>query len=252
MIELISLSVLILITLGASLYHRKKMRQRLNTRLLRGIDQLTRLLELIQRIQRHRGLCANLNGQNNTEQRNLSSEIEPLWNALLGPDYDGDHNRIRLQHQRWQQICANPADSFMSHCLLIEKLLNELTVIADTCSLTADNTHFDTQRLWQNLLQRPYFAETLGRLRALGNRAAALGHCPADIRVQILYQLQNLKASELFTAELEKVSELVQQEILTPEQIQIEPRVYFSHMTQAIDDQIQITRDHLGQLNQTV
>lgn len=249
MIELIILSTLILIVLAANVHHRNKLARRRQLKRLRGIKQLSQLLELIQKIQRHRGLCANLTGDNLHEQRHINNEITHLWSPLVGPEYDGNVNRIQHQQQRWQEISNTPENSFMAHCWLIEKLLYELTIIADTCSLTALDPQNNNQDLWQNVLQRPHFAETLGRLRALGNKAASLGECPADIRVQLLFQLQNLEQIQPDDSDISPILTFIEDEILAPETIQITPQHYFTRLTQAIDEQLQITREHLSQLN---
>jgi hypothetical protein len=248
-IELIILGVLVTVLIGVNFYSRQRLRKRRYEKTQRGIEQLTALLDLIQRLQRHRGLCANLNESNQAEQMQLSSEINRHWQPLLAKTYCGNIKRVNLQHENWKQIVLNPQNSFLAHCDLITKLLHELSVIADTCALTAHNSHFDTAELWQNLLKRPYFAETLGRIRALGTKAASNGQCSADLRVQLQYQLQNLDKEPIDPREVEQIKALVNEELLTPEQIRIEPKVYFNRLTQAIDNQIQVTRDYLQQLS---
>lgn len=248
MMELGLFAFLIAILIGASWYNRRKLRIRRAEKAQRGINQLTDVLNLIQRLQRHRGLCANLSDANRTEQQQLSREINQFWQPLLGQGYGGNVKRVSIQHSNWQKIESQPLNSFMAHCDLIEKLLHELTVIADTCSLTADNNSHDTDELWQNLLQRPHFAETLGRLRALGTKAAAAGHCAADVRVQLQYQLQNLEKETIDRKDDLPIKTMVNDEILGPEQIMIDSRVYFNNLTRAIDNQIQITREYLEQL----
>lgn len=249
MIEASIVSGLLILVIGVNFFHRQKLAKRRALKRQRGISQLSQILELIQRIQRHRGLCANLSGENLLEQRRLSQEINHLWTPLLDTGYGGNKNRIKIQQKNWQKICDTPESSFMPHCLLIEKLLYELTIIADTCSLTAVDPKADHQDIWQNVLQRPHFAETLGRLRALGNKAASLGECPADVRIQLLYQLQNLKQNPLDRCNTGPIVSLIQDEILAPEKIEITPQAYFTRLTQAIDEQLQITREHLNQLN---
>ena len=249
MIEAAIFTALLIIVVAANLFHRQKMTKRRAFKRQRGIAQLSQILELIQRIQRHRGLCANLQGDNLADQRRLNREISQLWSPLLSPDYDGNKNRIKFQQESWQQISDSPENSFMPHCLLIEKLLYELTIIADTCSLTAVDPKQDNQDIWQNVLQRPHFAESLGRLRALGNKAASLGECPADVRVQLLYQLQNLEKDPLEQSNTGPIIRLIHDEILAPEKIEIAPQAYFTRLTQAIDEQLQITREHLNQLS---
>jgi len=249
MIEVAIISTLVLIVLAANIYHRNKLAKRRQLKRLRGIKQLSQLLELIQKIQRHRGLCANLTGENLLEQRLINNEIKNLWLPLIDSEYDGNINRVKHQQQRWQEISDAPENSFMAHCLLIEKLLYELTIIADTCSLTALDPQQNNQDLWQNVLQRPHFAETLGRLRALGNKAASLGECPADIRVQLLFQLQNLEQIQPEGSDATPILRFIEDEILAPDTIQITPQAYFTRLTQAIDEQLQITREHLNRLN---
>lgn len=248
MIELAIFSLLIVVLIGASLYNRQKLRARRAAKTKRGIAQLTDILSLIQRLQRHRGLCANLSNGNRAEQQQLSHEINQLWQPLLDASYGGNVKRVNVQHNNWRKIESQPLNSFMAHCDLIEKLLHELTVIADTCSLTADNNNHDTEELWQNLLQRPHFAETLGRLRALGTKAAASGQCSADVRVQLQYQLQNLDKETIDRKNDQPIKAMVNDEILSPDKIVIDSRVYFNNLTQAIDNQIQITREYLEKL----
>lgn len=249
MIELSIVIFLISLIVFVSLFNRRKLRKKRREKAQRGITQLSDILNLIQCLQRHRGVCANLDGSNQTEQRRLSNEINQLWQPLLDSSYGGNVKRVNLQHKNWKTIEAQPSSSFMAHCELIERLLHELTVIADTCSLTASNNGHDSEELWQNLLRRPHFAESLARLRGLGNKAANMGHCPAAVRVQLQYLLMNMREDALCDSTIREVDALVTEEILEPEKIQIEPRVYFSRLTQAIDQQIQMTRDHLQQLS---
>ncbi|MGH1461321.1 MAG: hypothetical protein ACRBB6_04730 [Neptuniibacter sp.] len=248
MIELSILLLLVIVLIFASWYNRRKLKARRAAKTQRGISQLTDVLNLIQRLQRHRGLCANLNDSNRAEQQQLCREINQYWQPLLDKNYGGNIKRVNIQHNNWKVIEAQPLNSFMAHCDLIEKLLHELTVIADTCSLTANNNQHDTEELWQNLLQRPHFAETLGRLRALGTKASSVGHCSADVRVQLQYQLQNLDKELIDRKEDQPIKAMVTDEILTPEKIMIDSRVYFNNLTRAIDNQIQITCEYLEQL----
>ena len=249
MLELALIMALTLCIMLVSFYSRAKLKRKRRQKTLRGIAELSKVLDLIQRLQRHRGLCANLTGDNLIQQKQLSIEIDQIWLSLLDKSYGGNQKRIHIQHKNWLNLQANPKDSFMPHCELIEKLLHELTVIADVCSLTASNNAYDCDDLWRNLLKRPQFAETLGRLRALGNKASSLKHCPADVKVQLQYQLANLRSHELYDDDAKQIEQLVVQEVLAPEVIQIEPRVYFNRVTQAIDQQIQRTREHLQQLS---
>ena len=248
MIELgIALGLLLLIACS-SLYNRRKLRGKRQSKAAKGIQQLSSVMDLIQRLQRHRGLCANLSDSNQAEQQQLSLEVDNLWAPLLDEHYGGNKKRVQIQHINWQKIQSSPVNSFMPHCELIEKLLHELTVIADGCSLTATNNGHDNQDLWKNLLKRPHYAESLARIRGLGNKAASLGHCPAAIRVQLQYLLLQMKENPVGDLKQNQIEELVREEILEPTQITIEPRVYFSRLTQAIDEQIQQTLSHLQQL----
>ena len=248
MIEIGIIVALIVAILIASYFSRTKLREQRQKKARKGIKELSSLLDLIQRLQRHRGICANLSLNNQADQQALSDDIEKIWQKLLVNDYGGNVKRIRVQNQNWTAIAASPANSFMPHCDLIEKLLHELTVIADICSLTASNNKHDNADLWRNILKRPQFAETLGKLRALGNKAASQKRCSAEVRIQLQYQLLNLRSNSLFDSNTKSIVDLVTNEILSPEVIQIEPRVYFNLLTQAIDQQIELTRNHLDRL----
>lgn len=249
MIEAAIVLALVTLIAGCSLYNRKKLRRRRQQKAQRGIDQLSALLDLIQQLQRHRGMCANLTDSNRNEQQQLSHQIENFWAPLNEESYGGNKKRISLQYDEWQKIKGTPENSFMAHCELIEKLLHELTVIADGCSLTATNNGHNNQDLWQNLLLRPQYAESLARVRGLGNKAASLGHCPAAVRVQLQYLLLQMDENPVGSLQQKQIAELVREEILEPSNIQIEPRVYFARLTQAIDEQIQQTLNHLHQLS---
>ena len=250
MIETIIFIGLIALIISANLYNKFRLQRKNHAKLQKGIYQLSLLLSLIQNLQRHRGVCANLDPNNRQQQQRLSAEINSIWDSLISPEYDGNQTRLHIQKRNWEALAAQPENSFMPHCQLIEMLLNELNVIADTCSLTSTQTNINHSELWQNLLERPMFAESLGKLRALGNKAASLGYCPADIRVQLHYQLQCLANNSMDSRTCIEIKSLIEKEILEPEKIHIEPRVYFQRMTQAIDAQIQITLEHLNELKQ--
>jgi hypothetical protein len=240
---------ILLLTLAVSFYNRQKLRRQRQEKVAQGIAQLTLLLELIRDMQRHRGYCAGLPDKNQQEQQQLSEQVDALWNNVLSDDYCGNIQRVQSQYEHWQGIKHAPTDSFMRHCELIEKLLYELTVIADRCLLTAANGRFESQSIWHHLLTRPHHAEALARIRGLGNKAASQGHCAPATRVQLRYLLVQIKESPMEQGEQNQVEEFVTQEILTPRVITIEPKVYFERLTTAIDEQIEKTLIHLQQLN---
>ncbi|MFW1676869.1 hypothetical protein ACFVYJ_03695 [Pontibacter sp. JAM-7] len=248
MIEIAIVTLLCSLFIGLHLFSRHKSRLRLQAQTQIGITQLTAVLDLIQQLQRHRGLCASLSDDNRMEQQQLSREIDRLWQPLQVADYCGKPSRVRIQHQHWQQIRQNPENSFMPHSELIEKLLHELTEIADYCALTAENSLFDQEALWQNLIRRPHHAESLARLRGLGAKSAREGRCQASVRVQLQYLLQQMKSDPIANGKQMETERLVSEQILQPDQISIDPGMYFSQLSRLIDEQIQITRTHLQQL----
>lgn len=248
MIEIIIFSLLCSLFLCLHLISRSKARQKLFAKTALGISQLTSVLDLIQHLQRHRGVCASLTSDTRMEQQQLSHQTDRLWIALQSDDYCGNPSRIRLQLQNWQTIKHKPENSFMAHCELIEKLLHELTEIADHCALTADNSPFDQEALWQNLIRRPHHAESLARLRGLGAKAARDGRCQASVRVQLQYLLQQMKSDPIANGKQLETEQLVSEQILQPAQISIDPGFYFAQLTRLIDEQIQMTRLHLQQL----
>ncbi|MBY4675253.1 hypothetical protein [Marinobacterium arenosum] len=248
MSELYVLTWVIVGWLLAARWHALNIARRRRQQVKQGIEQLALLLELVQLLQRHRGLCLNEAAVGGAEQRSLATQIDQHWRELSGNGYPGDRQRLAQQAHHWQQLRPGHADSFQQHCRLIDQLLHELTVVADNSTLTAMTDQAASRQLWDNLLYRPYYAEALGRIRGLGSLAARTGHCSARLRVQLQYLGRELACYQLADSRSQQVLALLNEQILRPTTIDMEAQRFFAQMSAFIDEQIQLTQGYLVRL----
>lgn len=272
--DLIYLMLMLLVSLAAVmawLHHRRWLQQRHED----GLRWCGTLLELVLRLQQHRGMASALLAGDPGFRSSLAAkrrEVDALFQSLLAlpPDADSSIHQVAAQelpalHQRWLQLCADldgltPFVSMTRHTAVIGTLLTWLRGIGEACINTrsmAGEARLDfvvpvfVERL-------PVLSETLGQIRALGAAAAAAGKVGAAERVKLSYLvhritellgrsetaldhagvLRNPEAARGFGDVRDKVQtllDMVCRELLEPSDIRLAPMRYFAVATQAID-----------------
>lgn len=213
--------------LGAGLFRWRK-RGRAQQRRQALQQGLLLCLELLQRIQKHRGL----GGQNGAPARQqcqaLAAEIDDLWR---GAPADLALDGLR---QRWLPLRQQAGD-FDGHCQLIEQLL-EYTQLLELrlCGLHAEPAGIarDCREL-----------EELARLRGLAVRGAGAPRCPLPLQVQLRYLSQRLQPRAARQSGLTRALDSLQRQLIDPPRVLIAPAECFGLLTPLIDEQ-------LGQLRQ--
>ncbi|MBB6341969.1 hypothetical protein HNP49_002137 [Pseudomonas fluvialis] len=188
-------------------------------------------LELLQRLQQHRGL----GGQNSNEAaekcRQLGEEIGNLWRRCP----QDDSGLAELDGQ-WRALRQTPAD-FAGHCRLIEQLLNALEQLELRLATR--------QRRVSGLAQACRELEDLAQLRGLAVRGAQHAHCPLPLQVQMRYLCQRLHADARHPQWYLPLQRL-QHELIDAPQVRIRPTDCFALLTPLIDGRLREIHLSLG------
>lgn len=188
-------------------------------------------LELLQRLQQHRGL----GGQNSAEAaekcRQLGEEIGNLWRRCP----QDDSGLAELDGQ-WRALRQTPAD-FTGHCRLIEQLLNALEQLELRLATR--------QHRVSGLAQACRELEDLAQLRGLAVRGAQHAHCPLPLQVQMRYLCQRLNADARHPQWYLPLQRL-QNELIDAPQVRIRPGDCFALLTPLIDGRLREIHMSLG------
>lgn len=186
-------------------------------------------LELLQRIQKHRGLGGQNTAQARQQCQSLAAEIDTLWRDLPAA-------ALALAELRstWQPLRQQPGD-FEGHCQLIEQLL-ELTQLFE---LQLCGLHREPPGIARDCRE----LEELARLRGLAVRGAGAGRCPLPLQVQLRYLSLRLQARAARHNALARALDRLQRQLIDPPRVLIAPAECFNLLTPLIDEQ-------LGQLRQ--
>ena len=132
---------------------------------------LQRALELLQHLQKHRGLGAQQDIVSVSQRNAIARQLDQLWLNWPGPSL-----QLAPLQEDWPRLRRNPAD-FAAHCQLIEGLLKVIEQLEERLCLAA------TSELG-GLGQACRVLEDLARLRGLAVRATNYKHCPAGLQQQ--------------------------------------------------------------------
>lgn len=209
-----------LVLLGQWLTRRASRRHRQAITRLEGAT-LLRTLELLQTLQKHRGLGAQQDIVSVSQRNALARQLDQLWLNWPGPSL-----QLAPLQQDWPRLRRNPAD-FEAHGRMIEALL------AVVAQLEARLCLHDTPEL-QGLEPACRNLEELARLRGLAVRAANYSRCPAGLHMQIRTLCQRLDNA----AQGEPLRSLLQRlevELLEASPVRLAPHDCFSLITPLID-----------------
>lgn len=214
------------LTAGLFQYRRRHAEQQLR---LTQQQILSRCLELLQRIQKHRGLGGQHSVEAQQQCRQLAGEIDALWQEL--PSAANELSELRTA---WPALRTQPGD-FDGHCQLLERLLSLIQLY----ELRLGRTDTELARGCREL-------EELARLRGLAVRGAAAERCPLPLQVQLRYLSQRLQPRAVRQTALAQALERLRRQLIEPAQVLIAPGECFSLLTPLIDEQLGQLRQRLG------
>ncbi|MDX5372834.1 MAG: hypothetical protein LPK18_10400 [Pseudomonadaceae bacterium] len=215
-IALASLAVALL----AALLYRRSALQRERHHGHAQLQALMHSLEMLQRLQKHRGLGGQGAAAARAQCSQLADELERLWRELP-PSAD----ELRELYRDWQAVRTR-ADDFEAHCRLIERLLTAMQLLE-----LRQAAELDIARQCREL-------EELARLRGLAVRGAAATRCPLPLQVQLRYLSLRLQRSAAANGALASALERLQRQLIEPLRVAISAQECFELLTPLIDEQL--------------
>jgi hypothetical protein len=192
---------------------------------------LLRTLELLQTLQKHRGLGAQQDIVSVSQRNALARQLDQLWLNWPGPSL-----QLPPLQQDWPQLRRNPAD-FEAHSRMIEALLTVIEQLEERLSLRDSPALHGLGPAFRHL-------EDLARLRGLAMRAANYSHCPAGLQQQMRELCQQLD-DPAHTEPLHGLLQRLQRELIETPQVRLAPNDYFALLTPLIDARLSDLRHAL-------
>lgn len=189
---------------------------------------LQRAIDLLQSLQKHRGLGAQQDLLGTSQRNALARQLDQLWLNWPGPSL-----QLAPLQQDWPHLRRNPAD-FAAHCQLIDGLL-EVIAILETRLSQAGNP------LVQGIAMACHGLENLARLRGLSVRAANYSQCPPSLKQQLQQLCLELEQSPV-DAPLQQVLQRLEHELIDSREVRLAPHECFALLTPLIDDYAQRLR----------
>lgn len=164
-----------------------------------GLPQIQLVLNIIQRTQQHRGLCARFLQDDLMQQGAQRAKAEELENAIT--DYEiyltKNVNPLRREefellvddwhdlHRNVAQKQINYIESFELHTVLIYRQLQFLQSLVDAYQLSLDPDADGYFLIEASLMQLPELVETLGQIRGYGVGLLAKGNATLEEQAQL-------------------------------------------------------------------
>ncbi len=186
---------------------------------------LMHCLEVLQRVQKHRGLGGQRTSEARQQCRQQAQELDNLWRNPPQAAHE-----LKETLPAWQALRNEPSD-FDSHCRLIDRLLTLIQVLELRLTENVDIAHGCRE------------LEDLGRLRGLAVRSANELRCPLPMQIQLRYLTQRLQGRASTSRTLAMALERLRLQLIEPLQVAISPAECYALLTPLIDEQ-------LGQLRQ--
>ncbi|MEO4047370.1 hypothetical protein AAFN46_09815 [Pseudomonas sp. CAU 1711] len=222
----IALALLVAGLLAALLY-RQKARQRERRHNHAQLQALMHSLEMLQRLQKHRGLGGQDSAAARNQCRQLADELERLWRNLPPAAQE-----LEELQRDWPGPRSRP-DDFDAHCRLIERLLTAMQLFE-----LRQGEELDIARQCREL-------EELARLRGLAVRGARASRCPLPLQVQLRYLSLRLQRGAAPHGALASALERLQRQLIEPLQVGISAQECFELLTPLIDEQLGALRQRL-------
>ncbi|MCQ4250505.1 hypothetical protein NA644_14425 [Pseudomonas stutzeri] len=195
------------------------------------VQALQHSLEILQFVQKHRGLGGQPDAAAAAQRLEVASHIDRLWQ-----EWKGDENRPAMW-ALWQQIRQNPAD-FEPHCILIEQLLESIHVLELRLV-------FQGNRQVSGLCEACRALEDLGRLRGLAVRAANFEKCPLDMQIQMRYLCLRL-TDPISGDSLHNLIEHLECNLIDAPRVSLAPAECYALITPIIDERLQGIRHSIA------
>jgi hypothetical protein len=191
-------------------------------------ELLQRAIDLLQTLQKHRGLGAQQDLLSTSQRNALARQLDQLW-----LNWPGASLGFAPLQQDWPRLRRNPAD-FAAHCQVIDGLL-EVIATLETRLCQAGNSQVE------GIAQACHGLENLARLRGLSVRAANYSQCPQGLKTQIQQLCLELEQSPA-DAPLQQVLQRLEQEMIDSREVRLAPHECFALLTPLIDDYAQRLR----------
>jgi len=214
----------VLLALGYWLTHRAENRQ-LKADTQADTEIVQRCLDLLQALQKHRGLGAQLDAASIAQRNALAQQLDELW-----LNWPSARMQLPPLQQHWPQLRRNPAD-FDAHCRLLETLLTVIEQLEDRLY----RQHHPRIR---GLGEACRSLEDLARLRGLSVRAANYERCPPGLQMQLRFLCKRLLDQEQ-DAHLLALIERLQSDLIESAQIRLAPGECFALLTPLIEQRLQ-------------
>lgn len=231
------MEVLIALTLAACLVlpgnHLSRVAAERHRKRLSATDvqALQHSLEVLQFVQKHRGLGGQPDAAAAAQRLEVASHIDRLWQ-----EWKGEENRPAMR-ALWQKIRQNPAD-FEPHCILIEQLLESIHVLELRLV-------FQGNPQVSGLCEACRALEDLGRLRGLAVRAANFEKCPLDMQIQMRYLCLRL-TDPISGDSLHNLIEHLEYNLIDAPRVSLAPAECYALITPIIDERLQSIRHSIA------
>ncbi|MGH8354473.1 MAG: hypothetical protein ACRERY_13225 [Pseudomonas sp.] len=220
----------LLLTATAWLHLARRRRQGARER--RHHDALQLALELLQNLQKHRGLGPLKDAPSLHQRAAIAQQLEQLWQRWPSAEC-----RLPALAAAWPALRGNPAD-FNGHCQLIERLLAAIQLL----ELRLGEHHAQVSAALGEACRA---LEDLGRLRALAVRAANHPRCPLELQIQMRYLCQRL-AGPACEQRVREVIGRLERELIGAAKVRLAPTDCFALLTPIIDERLQGLRASLA------
>lgn len=186
---------------------------------------LQRCLQLLQALQKHRGLSMQQDPQGISQRNALAHQLDQLW-----LEWSIFSHHLPPLHQHWPQLRRNSAD-FEAHCQLIEALLKAIEQLEDR---HYKQGHVEVRGLGEACRA----LEDLARLRGLATRAANFERCPSGLQMQMRFLCQRLLDQQPDPA-LHALIERLKQDLIDAPRVKLTPQECFTLLTPLIEQRLQ-------------
>lgn len=197
----------------------------------KDIQALQLALEVLQFVQKHRGLGGQRDTAAAAQRQEVAGRIDRLWQ-----DWKGEENRPAMR-ALWQQIRQSPAE-FEPHCILIEQVLESIHVLELRLA-------YQGNPQVTGLCEACRALEDLGRLRGLAVRAANFDTCPLDMQVQMRYLCQRL-SDPIGGKTLSNLIDHLQRNLIDAPRVSLAPAECYALITPIIDERLQGIRHSIA------
>ncbi|WP_394238557.1 hypothetical protein [Pseudomonas anguilliseptica] len=191
-------------------------------------ELLQRAIELLQTLQKHRGLGAQQDLLSTSQRNVLARQLDQLWLNWPGPSL-----QLAPLQQDWPRLRRNPAD-FAAHCQVIDGLLEVIATLESRLH-QAGNSQIE------GIAQACHGLENLARLRGLSVRAANYSQSPPSLKQQIQQLCLQLEQSPV-GASLQQVLQRLEHELIDSREVRLAPHECFALLTPLIDEYVQQLR----------